>query len=253
MKVAFGKTLEKKFIMQKNIQIDCISDTHTQHGKIHLSGGDILIHSGDCSSGELESALVFLDWFKEQHYQHLILVAGNHDTIFELIPELMEEECKKRSIILLNDSGCEVEGIKIWGSPVQPWFCDWAFNRQRGADIRRHWDLIPSDTEILITHGPPYKILDRVPRWDGSREHVGCEDLYRKIIQTKIKLHVFGHIHEDKGHAYIDGRTYLNASSLDGEYHFVEPGYVRLSKQGSHYVITGLSTSVSPNIPLFKS
>jgi Icc-related predicted phosphoesterase len=224
-----------------DLKIDCISDTHFQHKKLDLPGTDILIHSGDCSGSDLESALEFLDWFKEQNYSHRILVPGNHDYIFELIPEQMQEECKKRKIILLNDSGCELEGIKIWGSPVQPWFLDWAFNRRRGSDIRKHWDLIPEDTEILITHGPPYMIRDEVLGRDGSIEHVGCEDLYRKIIQTQVKLHVFGHIHESRGHAILDGRTYMNASSLDGMYKFKAPGYVRVQKQAGRYTVMPIS------------
>jgi Icc-related predicted phosphoesterase len=224
--------------MHQSLTIDCISDTHSQHKKIDLPGGDIVIHSGDCSSGsEVEAALEFLDWFKEQNYRHRILVPGNHDFIFELIPEQMEEECKKRSIILLNDLGCEIEGIKVWGSPVQPWFFDWAFNRQRGPDIQKHWDLIPLNTEILITHGPPQGIRDEVTRRDGSCEHAGCEDLYKTILQTQIKLHIFGHIHETGGYTYLDGRTYINASSLDGTYKFKHPGYIRLSKQGSRYMV----------------
>jgi Icc-related predicted phosphoesterase len=223
------------------LKIDCISDTHFQHKKLDLPGADILVHAGDCSGSDLESALEFLDWFKEQNYSHRILVPGNHDYIFELIPEQMQEECKKREIILLNDSGCELEGIKIWGSPVQPWFLDWAFNRQRGADIQKHWDLIPRNTEILITHGPPYMIRDEVLRRDGSIEHVGCEDLYRKIIQTQVKLHVFGHIHESRGHAILNGRTYINASSLDGMYKFKAPGYVRVQKQDGRYTVMPIS------------
>jgi Icc-related predicted phosphoesterase len=222
--------------MNQSLKIDCISDTHGQHRKINLPGGDIIIHSGDCCCGRLEAAMEFLDWYKEQKYSHLILVPGNHDSIFERMPELMLEECKNRGIILLNDSGCEIEGIKIWGSPVQPWFYDWAFNRQRGADIQRHWDLIPKDTEILITHGPPYKIRDEV-KSDGLSIYVGCEDLYRTILQTQIKLHIFGHVHEGRGHAYLDSRTYINASSVDVGYNFIDPGYVRVSKQDGSYVV----------------
>lgn len=218
-------------------KICCISDTHSQHKKINLPGGDLLIHSGDCSGSELEEALEFLDWFQGQNYRYLILVPGNHDSIFELIPELMEEECKKRSIILLNDSGCEIEGIKVWGSPVQPWFCDWAFNRHRGADIQKHWDLIPKDTEILITHGPPHRIGDEIVKRDGSIEHVGCEDLYRSILQTEVKLHVFGHVHEGSGCSYVEGRTFINASSIDERYRLKDPGFITLAKQGSQYVV----------------
>src|SRR5579872_2913874 len=79
-----------------DLKIDCISDTHCQHKKLDLPGADILIHSGDCSGFALGSALEFLDWFKEQNYSHRILVPGNHDYTFELMPEQMQEECIKR-------------------------------------------------------------------------------------------------------------------------------------------------------------
>lgn len=222
----------------EGLKIDCISDTHTKHDKIKLPGGDILIHSGDCtSSGLLSEALKFLNWFAEQDYSYLILIAGNHDWIFEENPILMAEECKNRNIIYLNDSGCEIEGIKIWGSPVQPWFYSWAFNRARGTEIKKHWDLIPNDTDILVTHGPPNMIRDGVPKGGGFYEHVGCADLAKKILETSIKLHVFGHIHEGAGHSYIDGRTYVNASSLDGTYMFEAPGYTRIIKQDDNYLV----------------
>lgn len=222
----------------KGLKIDCISDTHTKHEKIKLPGGDILIHSGDCSyQGKLGEVLKFLDWYKEQDYSHLIFVPGNHDFIFEKNPQLMKEECEKRGIILLNDSGCEIEGIKIWGSPIQPWFYSWAFNKHRGPEIKKHWDLIPEETEILITHGPPYLIRDGVPQRGGWYENVGCKDLYDRIVQTKVKLHVFGHIHEGAGHTYRDGRTYVNASSLDGQYMFEGPGYTRVIKDENSYVV----------------
>jgi Icc-related predicted phosphoesterase len=225
----------------EGMKIDTISDTHGKHKKIILPGGDILICSGDISgSGELGEVLAFLNWFADQDYRYLVMIAGNHDFIFQENPELMAEECKKRNIIYLNDSGVEIEGIKFWGSPIQPWFHDWAFNRGRGPEIKKHWDLIPEDTEVLITHGPPYLILDGVPRAGGWEENVGCQDLYDRIIQTKIKLHVFGHIHEGAGYRYFEGRTYVNASSLDGMYMFETPGYRRVVRDiaGEYFVET---------------
>jgi predicted phosphodiesterase len=223
--------------------IDCISDTHTQHNKIKLPGGDILIHSGDCTSrGLISEAIAFLDWFADQDYSHLIMTAGNHDWIFEQNPILMADECRSRGIVLLNDSGIIIKDmydpaihIKIWGSPIQPWFHSWAFNRHKGEDIKKHWDLIPVDTEILVTHGPPHQILDAVPRSYGSFEHCGCKDLLEKIYQTKVKLHVFGHIHEGAGVKYFDGRTYVNASSLDGRYRYLGPGYRRIIRENNSY------------------
>lgn len=217
--------------------VDAISDTHNKHKKIALPGGDILIHSGDVSSrGQSGEILPFLDWYAEQDYSSLLLIAGNHDWGFEKEPEKYAKECKDRNIVLLNDSGCIVEGIKIWGSPIQPEFCNWAFNRFRGADIKKHWDMIPEDTELLITHGPPYMILDDANA-RGYSNHVGCEDLVRRIAETKVKLHIFGHIHEGAGYKYLDGRTYVNASSLDGMYCFEGPGYRHIVKQGDDYFV----------------
>ncbi len=192
--------------------IDCISDTHGRHGELDLPGGDLLIHAGDCShDGEIDEVLEFLTWFEAQNYTYRLLVPGNHDTVFDLIPEHLDEECKKRGITLLNDSGCIIEGIKIWGSPIFPTASDRAFHRERGEDIRKHWDLIPKDTELLITHGPPYGILDEI-----LGKNYGCEDLHETILQTKIILHIFGHIHMARGHTTQGGRLYVNASSLGG-------------------------------------
>lgn len=232
------------------LTIHAISDTHTRHRQLKLDGGDILIHAGDAThQGHLAETIGFLDWFADQDYSHLIFVPGNHDTIFELNPSLMADECKQRNIALLNDSGCEVEGIKIWGSPVQPWFFDWAFNRRRtkeeaakfgGGFIKDHWDLIPADTDLLITHGPPHGILDFVPRAGGILEHVGCKELLAKIYQTQVKLHIFGHVHYASGHKYLDGRTFVNAANLNEQYTVrnAQPTVITKDIAGEYFVQT---------------
>lgn len=204
------------------IIIDLLSDTHNQHRSFKPEGGDILIHAGDvCGRGTYQEAIEFLDWYADQDYSHLVMIAGNHDFIFEEEPKLMAKECKDRNIILLNDSGIVIEGIKIWGSPVQPWFHDWAFNRQRGNDIKKHWDLIPLDTEILVTHGPPYGYGDKVSYSGfGMDPHVGCFDLLKQIEASEVKLHVSGHIHEGRGvEIRGDGKIFANVSSLDRRYY----------------------------------
>ena len=78
-----------------------------------------------------------------------------------------------QNVHYLCDSGLEFEGLKIWGSPYTPTFGKWNFMRNRGDEIKKHWDLIPSDVDILVTHGPPYGIFDETI--DGI--HAGCEDL----------------------------------------------------------------------------
>lgn len=215
--------------------IHIISDTHSKHAHYKLPGGDVLIHCGDCTSrGTLPEVIEFLNWFADQDYSYLVMIAGNHDWAFEQNPELMLAECRTRKIILLNDSGVTIEGVKFWGSPVQPWFHDWAFNRHRGEEIKRHWDLIPNDIDVLITHGPPYKILDVTDRGDLT----GCNDLLEAIKARNIKLHMFGHIHEARGHKYQDGVLYVNAASLDSRYRHIKgvPYRITITKDGIYKV-----------------
>jgi hypothetical protein len=109
----------------------------------------------------------------------------------------------------LEDSGVVVEGYWIWGSPWSPRFFDWGFNADRGQQIEQYWNLIPPDTEVLITHGPPKDILDNC--MDGF--HAGCEVLAAKINQIKPLVHLFGHIHEAYGYEFRDDVLYINGSN----------------------------------------
>jgi len=192
-----------------------ISDTHNRHDLISVPDGDMIVHSGDFSSrGEPGEIAYFLKWYADLPHRHKVLIAGNHDFLAETAPSIFRGMIPD-SVVYLEDSGVEIEGLRIWGSPIQPWFFDWAFNRKRGAEIKLHWDLIPDDTDLLITHGPPYGILDKVVR-DGSP--VGCRDLLAKAQLVRPRVHVFGHIHEGYGQLEIDGVNYLNASVLDERY-----------------------------------
>lgn len=206
----------------KSLKIHAISDTHSRHDKLSLPGGDVLVHAGDVSwTGKLKEVLPFLDWFADQDYAYRVLVPGNHDFFFDNSPALAKAECQRRGIILLNDSGIEIEGVKFWGSPITPEFNDWAFNCKRGDRIRKHWDAIPDDTEVLITHGPAYRILDMVT----GGEHVGCYDLWERMKKLcKLKLHVCGHIHEAKGHIKVGDILCVNAAVVDDMYCVHEEG-----------------------------
>jgi predicted phosphodiesterase len=207
------------------MRIVLLSDTHNQHADVVLPPGDLLIHAGDFSGrGRLEEVQAFLGWYGRQPHRHKVLIAGNHDFLAERQPALFQSIIPE-NVIYLNDSGCEIEGFRIWGSPVQPWFYDWAFNRQRGTDIARHWDLIPADTDILITHGPAHGILDRVEKGP----HVGCEELIQRIHAIQPLLHVCGHIHEAHGDVQVGKTRFVNASVLDLGYKMVwEPTVVDL-------------------------
>ncbi len=210
-------------------RIVCISDTHNCNGQIDVPDGDILIHSGDATiTGTVEEIKLFNVWFSSLPHKHKIFVAGNHDWLFERNNELARTLLDTK-IIYLQDSECEIEGLKIYGSPWQPRFYDWAFNLMRGPELAEKWKLIPNDIDILITHGPPNCILDEVPREWGI-DYTGCEELRKRVDEIawfgKLKLHIFGHIHCGYGIRKVDGITFVNASNCDEQYHPTQPPIV---------------------------
>ena len=205
------------------MKVIAISDTHGYHDQLSLSSGDMLIHAGDVSSqGSEQEIKDFLRWFSDLDYKHKIFIAGNHDFLFEQAESELIESLIPDNVIYLNDSGISIGGLNIWGSPVTPWFFDWAFNRHRGVDIKKHWDLITQNTDILITHGPVYGVLDRTIK--GQR--VGCEVLRDATYVIKPKVHICGHIHEAYGQVQTMDTLYINASVLDVRYRLVNEAVV---------------------------
>jgi len=208
-------------------RITFISDTHTKHEKLtgFLTGGDLLIHAGDLTSrGYITEIENFMKWYDNiNNYDTKVFIAGNHDFGFQddnqkllgLLTGYKNIDYLEDELMMVGEDYDNM--IKIWGSPWQPEFHNWAFNLPRGEKIKEKWDMIPVDTDILITHGPPMGKLDYVP-YDNI--NVGCEELIKRVSEIKPKIHVFGHIHE--GHGYVfDGDThYINAANLNGRYEF---------------------------------
>jgi len=200
------------------MKITFISDTHGLHNQLHLGSGEMLIHAGDVSNrGAKHEVEEFINWFADLDFEHKIFIAGNHDFYFEKASDAEVQQLIPDGVVYLNDSGIKINDKNIWGSPVQPWFYDWAFNRKRGAELKKHWDLIPENTDMLITHGPPLGILDKTTRG----EKVGCEDLLHAVDRIQPKIHVFGHIHEDYGMKDQAGTQFINASVLNERYRMV--------------------------------
>lgn len=197
----------------------CISDTHGDHARLVLPAGDVLVHAGDVTAHGTELDLLrFLEWFGSRDFAHKLFVAGNHDRFLESHPERAARLAREAGVTWLDDSGCEVAGLAVWGSPITPRFLDWSFMRDPGVDIERHWALIPPGTDLLVTHGPPFGILDEVEREGGVRERTGCPSLLARIGELRPPLHVFGHIHEAHGRAERGGVTHLNVSTMDKAY-----------------------------------
>jgi Icc-related predicted phosphoesterase len=204
----------------KTARIVAVSDSHCQHTKLLLPEGDFLLHAGDFShKGRTAECLDFLKWFDTQPHKHKVFIAGNHELGVEQNPDIFRAMVKEvaPSCHYLNEQSIELDGWKIFGSPWTPHFYNWAFNAHRGPEIQAHWDKIPNDTEILISHGPPHGVLDLV--MDGS--HQGCRDL-KKTIENRLKnlqIHCYGHLHLEGAQSTVqDGVIYVNAACVDEEY-----------------------------------
>lgn len=193
------------------VKIVCVSDMHESFPE-KVPDGDLLIDAGDMTHLGTEEAIVrYNEWLGRQSHPYKLVIAGNHDFLFETQPGRARNLLS--NAIYLEDSGTEVAGLSVWGSPYTPYFGGWAFNVQRD-EIGRHWSRIPGDVDILITHGPPYGILDRV----RSGQHVGCHSLLHHVKRVKPLLHIFGHIHEGHGRCSRGGVEFVNASIHSDRY-----------------------------------
>jgi predicted phosphodiesterase len=210
------------------MRITVISDTHKKHHQLtnDLIGGDLIIHAGDISSmGTIEEIADFCNWYNSlRGYSASVFIAGNHDWGFQNSIQVKGLVNSYEWITYLQDSSMTFltkdlnESCKIWGSPWQPEFFNWAFNLPRnGEDLREKWFWIPNDTDILITHGPPYGILD-ISSYGGV--NAGCELLMESVSVKKPKIHIFGHIHSAFGYKYHNGTHFINASMLDERYNY---------------------------------
>lgn len=255
------------------VKIVCISDTHFMHGLVDIEECDLLIHSGDYSDRGEEYQITSLNnWFgklkSSGKVKQIITTCGNHELTFcskmreynEYIKKILSDPYYGSNCIYLENAGCEVMGLKVYASPATPEFCSWGNNFRRGPELDAIWAKIPDDTQVLITHGPPYSIGDFLPiGWsnEGPEEiidpngadstglrYVGCEDLRRRINQLdKLRLHVFGHIHFASGMYDIDGfriqgnrldktmmdgfgKVFVNASVCTEEYKVLNPPIV---------------------------
>jgi Icc-related predicted phosphoesterase len=190
-----------------------ISDTHGFYKQLSLPEGDILVHSGDFGPrGTLSELKDFHRWMISQPHQYKVFIAGNHDWCFEREPSAARKVLEGSTY--LQDEAATIMGLQFYGSPWQPRFYDWAFNLDRGAPLEKVWAKIPDTTDVLVTHGPPYGILDATSRG----EKVGCEDLLERVQKVRPRLHLFGHIHEGYGVQEVGGTTFGNGAICDLRY-----------------------------------
>jgi Icc-related predicted phosphoesterase len=203
------------------VRIVCISDTHNQLHKLTIPPGDLLIHAGDLTGhGSLKDVARVDRALAALPHRHKVIIAGNHDWAFER--ENAAARAQVTSAVYLQDEAVTIEGLRIYGSPWQPWFFDWAFNYPRGQSLAPVWDRIPPQTDLLITHGPPLGHGDRTVRGEA----VGCPALLDAIRRIRPRLHVFGHIHEGYGVTQEGPTRCVNASSCNVDYEPINPPIV---------------------------
>lgn len=201
------------------MKLVCISDMHSLKMKEEIPKGDILVVAGDfCNTGTTYDVMNFNFFLKKLPHNTKIVIAGNHDMLFEknpLLAQSMLNDCH-----YLQDSEVVINGIRFYGTPWQPEFFNWAFNLPRGNALKEKWDKIPEDVDVLITHSPPYGILDQIT---PNKEHLGCKDLWIAVQRIQPRLHIFGHIHGGYGrleHDWGNGNKtiFINAAICTERY-----------------------------------
>lgn len=145
-----------------------MSDTHELHREVEVPAGDVLIHAGDFTmfSKSLRQIEDYNDWLGEQPHRWKLIIPGNHEFFLEADPG---RRSMLSNAVVLIDEAVTIAGLKVYGSPMTPLYGG-AFGKSLAADRAKHWAKIPSDTNILITHGPPFGILDLSP---GQPERMG--------------------------------------------------------------------------------
>jgi Icc-related predicted phosphoesterase len=193
------------------LKLTCISDTHKKHRQIEIPKCDILVHAGDLGF-EKQIDEDFFQWYSEQPARYKLFLQGNHDIQGQEYEYLIKQKAEKYDLIYMHHNAIELEGLKFYGSNYSPRFGSWAWMKSRGLSMEQEWSQIPDNTQILLTHGPAYGILDTT----AYGEKAGCEQLRDRIKNlTELKILIAGHIHEQYGICRKFGVDFVNAAMVD--------------------------------------
>jgi Icc-related predicted phosphoesterase len=193
------------------MRILAFSDTHGMHNRLIIPKDidiDMVIFAGDYSGAStyLETC-GFVGWFDSLKYKYKILVPGNHDYDIEYT------DCTYTFINVERQLG----SFNMFGSPYTPEFQHWNYMKKED-ELFMMYDNAPSDIDILITHGPPFGILDNL---EGL--NLGSRALRDYVDRVQPKIHIFGHIHGGFGHKKINNTDFYNVSICNEAYNPINP------------------------------
>lgn len=221
------------------MRIACVSD---MHGNLdfNIEKCDILLCAGDsfpyykrnrnleCIAQNEFIKNSFIPWIEKQPCEHCVFISGNHDWIFEWTPCLVPSF--PSNIHYLQDEEIEIDGIRIYGTPQQPIFYNWAFNKNY-EQLEEYFSMIPEGLDILLSHTAPFGIMDEV-NFPNRKGNFGCKILRKRIEEINPKYVVFGHFHNCYGiqkNKEIENITFVNASLLNENYEMTKkPLYIEM-------------------------
>lgn len=189
-----------------------ISDTHGQHHQLSdMPRADVIVHSGDISfAGSEDEAFDFIQWFSSLPYTYKVFIAGNHDNcLHEANIEGLPENC-----FYMYHSSVVINGLKFHGMPL---FMEDIISGNYDESFQK----IPDDTDILMTHQPPYGILD-----NSANIHYGDRDLLQTVMDIRPRYHLFGHIHDAYGMEKGKDTLFANASIVDVHYRLLNKPFL---------------------------
>ncbi len=200
------------------MKIAAISDTHGRRGWT-IPSCDVFIHAGDFTAyGSTPETVNLINDIQERmllgDIGHVLITPGNHDKAFWEELNRVKSFITNPNIHILIDQGIEIDGKYFWGSPWTPVFFDWWFMAEENK-LQDIYLQMPVNLDVLITHGPPYGILD--PGYQA--DHVGSHSLLDAINSRNVKHHVFGHLHGAGGQNLTSNNTqFHNVAACNDAY-----------------------------------
>ena len=206
------------------MKIVCLADCHSILN-FSVPEADLLLIAGDMEPAKhnpylsisLQSNWLNVDfryWLADQPIKECVYIAGNHSWIFEKAKDRVPK--MNSNFHYLEDESIELFGLKIYGTPHQLPFNNWAFNLPE-KELSKKWELIPDNIDILLCHSPPYRIMDKVEHNNFTR-HIGSKSLLKRIKEIKPKIVAFGHNHNCYGIVEKEGIKFINCSLLNEKY-----------------------------------